>query len=417
MPIKICFVALNAYPAIDQEAPGTFGGIETRSWAFAQALAKNPEFEVSFLVRNQTSLRNETFDGVRLHLLRDRFYHVRDSLLSRLKTSSKFPWVRLKHPQLSDAFYLPLLAVIKAIRKRRNPCTALPLVSEIDADIGLTWGVQCVSATFIESAQTTNRPAILFLGSDGDLNENYLPGNEFVSVYRDSADACYWTIQNATHIFCQTEFQKSRLKTLFHRDSQLVQNPIDLESWDQGASKPIENAFHAGLERYALWIGRAESTHKRPQLLLDIAEQCPGVKFLMIMNRHDEIVEAQIRKQAPANVSIVEKVPFPMMSSIFSRASVLVNTSSLEGFPNTYLQAAASHVPIASLNVESEFLQKSNSGYFADGSVEDLSEYVRKVWAGETDSVSGRQYVEVHHGLAQQTDLLAESIKNVLNSS
>ncbi|WP_417851718.1 glycosyltransferase family 4 protein [Thalassoglobus sp.] len=417
MPIKVCFVALNAYPAIDPEAEGTFGGIETRSWAFARALAQNPEFEVSFLVRHWNPLREGTYEGVQLHLMRDRFFQVRDSLLSRFKTVPRFPWIQLKQPQLSDVLYLPLLAGLKVIRKRRGARDALPAVTQIDADLFLTFGVQSFSATVIASAQATGRPAVLFLGSDGDLDENYLPGNKFVSVYRDSADVCYWTIQNATQILCQTKFQQTRLKKLFQRESRQVQNPIDLDDWDGLSRKKIEPALHANLDRYALWIGRAESVHKRPQVLLEVAAQCPGVKFLMIMNRHDEVFAAEIKKKAPANVSIVEKVPFPSMAAIFSRAAVLVNTSSLEGFPNTYLQAAASNVPIASLSVEQDFLSASNSGYFANGNVDELSGYVRDVWEERISPVTGREYVERHHNINQQTELLAESLKDVLKSS
>ncbi len=412
MPVKVCFVALNAYPAIDPAVAGSFGGIETRSWLFARALAAHPDFEVSFLVRHWHPLRQKSYDGVTMHLMRDRFYPVRDSLISRIQRLDYFPWIQLLRPQLSDAYYLPLLAGMKVLKRKPDPREPLPLIENIDADIFLTFGVQSFSATVIATGKSTTRPVTLFLGSDSDLDEQYLPGGDFVSVYRDRADVCYWAIQNADQIFCQTQSQQSRLKSLFNRESQLICNPVNLQEWDELSTQEVDEKFCGGLQRFALWVGRADAVHKQPQVLLELARICPDVSFLMIMNRRDDIVEAEIKRTAPANVKIVDHVPFAKMPAIFAKAAVLVNTSSLEGFPNTYLQAAASGVPIASWNVEAEFLKVSQSGMCAEGKIDRLAEYVLKVWGNEVEVTQcGREYVAEHHDLQKQTARLAEALK------
>ncbi len=412
MPIKVCFVALNAYPAIDPTVAGSFGGIETRSWLFARELATLPGFEVSFLVRHWHPLRQKSYEGVTLHLMRDRFYPVRDSLLSRIERLDHFPWMQLHRPQLSDAFFLPLLAGMKAMKRKPDPCEPSSLIENIDADIFLTFGVQSFSATVIATGKASHRPVTLFLGSDSDLDEQYLPGGDFVSVYRDRADVCYWAIQNADLIFCQTKSQQQRLESLFHRESQLIRNPVDVQQWDELATQEVEEKLHGNLRRYALWVGRADAVHKQPQVLLEVAKLCPGVDFLMIMNRRDDIVEVAIKQSAPANVQIVDHVPFAKMPAIFSKAAVLVNTSSLEGFPNTYLQSATSGVPIASLNVETDFLKASQSGMCAEGNLDRLAEYVQEVWNDEvTIAQSGKEYVAEHHDLQRQTTILANALK------
>jgi hypothetical protein len=48
--MKVCFAALGAYPLFDPAVEHAVGGIETRSFLFAQALAKLPGCQVSFLV-------------------------------------------------------------------------------------------------------------------------------------------------------------------------------------------------------------------------------------------------------------------------------------------------------------------------------------------------------------------------------
>src|SRR5690606_20094280 len=80
MPLRVCIVALNALPVIDSRVAGPIGGIETRSWMLARALAREPEIEVGFVVRHAKPLSQNEVEGVQLHLLRDRLYPHRESL-------------------------------------------------------------------------------------------------------------------------------------------------------------------------------------------------------------------------------------------------------------------------------------------------------------------------------------------------
>ncbi|WP_437205183.1 glycosyltransferase family 4 protein [Planctomicrobium sp. SH664] len=416
MPLRVCFVALNAYPAIDPQEPGGFGGIETRSWLFARGLAQLPDVEVSFLVRHGKALRKEEFDGVRLLLLKDPLYAVRDSLLSRLKRTPTFPWLKLQQPRLSDLFYLPWIAARKLLVPRPSPLTPDPFLQQLNADVLVTFGVQSHSATVIASARAAGRPAVLFLGSDGDLDERYLQRGDFVSVYRDRGDVCLWVLQQADSILCQTPAQQSRLRDLFHRQATIVRNPIDLQEWDRLRALLPSPEETAGLTRYALWIGRADAVHKRPQLLLDVAERCPEIPFLMVMNRRDDVVDAEVRRRAPGNVRIVESIPFARMPAVMQQAAVLVNTSSLEGFPNTYLQAAATGVPVASLQVEEEFLRQSGAGTFAGGDLQLLAEQVRQFWTPgrpAAQSEQARAFVEEYYSLQGQVRQLAAQLRKI----
>lgn len=417
MKVKVCFVALNAYPAIEPRVSGSFGGIETRSWMFAKALAKNAEFEVQFLVRHTGKLRTDRYDNVNLHCWVDPYHNIRTSLVSRLNRSSHFPWLRLQQPKLSDAFYLPLLAVMKLMKRRTSPCTPEPRLEDNETDVLLTFGAQSHSASVIASAQEKGIPSILFLGSDSDLDENYLPGNDYVSAYGDSADVCYWVIQNADKILCQTQFQRDRLKNVFGRDSELIKNPIDVESWDRRTENDLDQEIYSEVDRYALWVGRADPVHKRPQDLIELAKICPEIPFLVIMNKRDDVLEADLKNNAPANVKFVEKIPFESMLTVFSKAFAFVNTSALEGFPNTFLQAAVSRVPIVSLNVEEEFLANANAGFFAAGSIDKAAEQLRSIWNKTAPDCDGRDYVVEHHDLKQQAELLASAIKRLVDST
>ena len=430
MPVHVCFVALNAYPAIDPRVQGTFGGIETRSWLFARTLAKRPDVDVSFVVRHPRPLRQSEYDGVRMHLLRDRLYFVRDSLVSRLEWSASFPWVQLRHPRLSDAIYLPLVALRKALVRRPQPMSPAAPFPDIPADLFLTFGVQGNSATVIASAHATGRPAVLFLASLGDLDERYVTEPDFVNEYRDSARVCRWTIEQADHIICQTAEQQELLKNRFGREGLLVENPLDLEAWDRGLTAPVPEALEKQLpDRYALWIGRSDRDDKRPLVFLEVAARCPNVPFLMILNPRDDVIDHQVRSTAPDNVTIITSVPFEQMPAVFRRASLLVNTSRNEGLANTFLQAAASGVPIASLEVGEEFFQASHAGGCTHGDREVLAAWIKTCHEaggrnaqGQSDqgcelegwnAKAARRYIEQVHSAEGQTNRLAELLKQI----
>jgi glycosyltransferase involved in cell wall biosynthesis len=108
-----------------------------------------------------------------------------------------------------------------------------------------------------------------------------------------------------------------------------------------------------------------------------------------------------VREAAPQNVTILENVPPAQMPRLMERSLLLLNTSSLEGFPNTFLQAAASRRPVVSLVVQPEYLAESGMGVCAGGDVRWAAESVERIrteraWAAEMGEL-GRRWVESHH--------------------
>ncbi|MBX3436103.1 MAG: glycosyltransferase family 4 protein, partial [Planctomycetaceae bacterium] len=404
--------------AIDPSCGRPVGGTETRAWTFARGLAETEGCDVSIVVRSEKTRPSFRQEGVEVIPRRDRLYSLYESVGRCIERSPRFPGVRLRRWEWPLLWRVPMLAACRLWEPpRRDNWRPDAFYQQLPADVYCTFGVQANSARVIASAHAAGRPAILMIGSDGDLDERYRPGSNYISQYGDVATVCYQILQQADAIVAQTTQQQQWIADRFGRDSTVIRNPMDLATWDHGRTQPVPDEIIGGLERYALWVGRAESLHKRPELLLQVASLCPAVRFLMILNPRDRWVEQFVRDQCPPNVRIVPFVPFDLMPAVFERATVFISTSALEGFPNVFLQAAASRVPIASLEVGGDFITAAECGFFACGDLRQLARYVQSEWdrgAGqERTSEAGRAYVAAEHGLEAQSGRLLELARAV----
>ena len=231
-----------------------------------------------------------------------------------------------------------------------------------------------------------------------------------MNAYGDRGEFCRFTLQFANVIVCQTKWQHDALRERFQRDSICVPNPIDTQNW-RVASRDAESG------EYALWVGRYDRFHKRPLLCLQLANRCKDIPFVMIVDRRDDDVERQIRADVPNNVRLIDYVPFDKMPEIFAKARLFVSTGSAEyeGFPNVFLQAATSGVPIVSLEDFDGFLTRSKSGLDAGGDLDLLSQQTLELWNARDEYLSrsdaGQSYVSEYHDLS----IVAEKFSQLIH--
>jgi hypothetical protein len=416
--VHVALVALNALPAIDASVRGPIGGIETRAWLFAQGLARQPDTSVSLVIRHHQALAASHRANVEIVPLIDRLYPVWQSVGTAIGRQSRFPWITVRHCHPRLLWQLPVVAVDRLLRGRRYSATRSDRrLAAVNADVYATFGVQTHSLTVIRTAHELGRPAVLSLGSDGDLDPLFAGDSDGFDPYGTRAAVGREILHSADAIVVQTDAQQALLRERFGRDGQLIENPIDVAAWDAGRRHRWDLPELAGVERSVLWVGRAEDVHKRPRLCLDIARLCPEITFLMLLSPRDAVVEAEVRAGAPANVRIVRHVPFESMPAVFSKAAAFLSTSSLEGFPNVFLQAALSDVPIVSMEVGEDFLRSANAGVVCRGGIAEAADVLRKQWEAPV-AISGtqkaREFVVAHHGLDQQSARLAAALKGAI---
>jgi glycosyltransferase involved in cell wall biosynthesis len=412
--MRVRFTAWHAYPLFDPRDPACVGGAETHAWLLANALASRSGFDVHFVVRSSQRFHRRHIGEVTVWNASDSLDGIRRSVAGSV-TIGQGPFrLRLHrfYPQL--AWQLPVLAAARLVRgPRPPPWIPAPIYGETRADVECCFGVSAQSAAAIAAARKVDAPSILFLESNSDLDERFTPDSTYVTVHGERADICRRVLDGATQIIAQHPEQRRLLKERFGRDSVVWPNIVDLPSWDSAATQPSAVLKATGLTRFALWVGRADDFHKRPQLCLDLARRLPEVPFLMVLNPGDDQIERSIRDSAPPNVRIVTAIPFAEMPAVLSAATLYVSTGSAEyeGSPNIFLQAAASRIPVASLDVETPLIAGTGAGLCTNGSLDQLAEYIAAMFAhpdrARAAGEMGRRIVERDHAPAAVVDRLA----------
>jgi glycosyltransferase involved in cell wall biosynthesis len=114
----------------------------------------------------------------------------------------------------------------------------------------------------------------------------------------------------------------------------------------------------------ALWVANLRAV-KRPDVLLDVAEQSPALRFHMAGGPLPSALELFRTSQSRATdlgVHFHGALAYRETNALYGRARVFVNTSDVEGFPNTYVQAWASGTPVVAFFDPDEVIAREGLG-------------------------------------------------------
>ncbi|MDH4070312.1 MAG: glycosyltransferase family 4 protein [Ignavibacteria bacterium] len=148
---------------------------------------------------------------------------------------------------------------------------------------------------------------------------------------------------------------------LKHCDAYITQNSIQQDLLRENFGKtgtPVPYGFPPpdGVSHRkgpVLWVGSIRAV-KDPRKFIELARRLPSERFVMIggpmLGKGEEPEEfyEQIAAEAAKvpNLEFKGFLPMEEADSYFNQASLFVNTSVVEGFPNTFLQAWSRGVPV-----------------------------------------------------------------------
>lgn len=130
-----------------------------------------------------------------------------------------------------------------------------------------------------------------------------------------------------------------------------------------------------------LWISRLLDW-KRPELFLKIAEDLKNleVTFLLIGPGSYKKGEILALSKKQKNFSFIDGVPSGKDNEYYERASLFINTSIHEGYPNSFIQSWLRETPVVSLDVDPDCdICKNGLGFHAKGNYNKLVEKIKEL--------------------------------------
>jgi glycosyltransferase involved in cell wall biosynthesis len=331
---RICFVAPSAYNLISGRLELThIGGAEVQQLLVARALARRG-YQVSFV-----SYDYGQPDGI---------LHGGLLVWKSCRPGAGLPGLRFLHPRWTGLWSALARANADFYYKRCGSSEA--------GQVAL-W------------CRLHKRGFIFAAAVDGDC-ERSLP---VLKTARERVLYRYG-LRRADRIIAQTETQVELLRESFGLESVLIRSCTE-EPPESERSGPGQ------YDRSVLWVGRIIE-QKRPELLLDLAQGSPDLRFDLVGDCNlasgyaRSIVE---RARKLPNVVVHGAVAREVLGGLYRRAALLLCTSSFEGFPNVFLEAWARGVPTVATLDPDGLIERNGLGAVGVGSGDLLSALKRFV--------------------------------------
>lgn len=301
--MKVCLVGLHALAALSHEhKAGRIGGAEVQLAQLGAALARR-KVRVGLVAEDLGQPDAVSYAGV--------------TVFKAFEPHAGLPVIRFVHPR-----WTTLWAAFK----------------RADADVYYVSCAGMVVGMLALFCRLHKRRLVFRAGSDSDCE----PSRLLVGNWRDRRLYEYG-LRHADAVLVQSVKQQDAMQRNYARSSTIVRSFVE---------RPLPDAATVAKDVDVLWVANLRHL-KRPDRLLELARSMPAVRFHMAggpMPGEGELFE-QIRAEATTIPNLVFHGPVPYMDigRLFDRARVFVNTSEVEGFPNTLLQAWARGMPVATL--------------------------------------------------------------------
>ncbi len=222
LPVRICFIAPKAYPLFNPDIKQIFGGAEVDLYLLATELAKDQNFQVSFVTADYGQKQIETIQNIN---------------------------------------------VIKSLDFKQNPLTGAIKIwhatKKADANIYIlktaSLGVPLVALfCWLHRRAFTYRTASSYECDGTYLRKHRLLGPAFA-----------WSLRQAEILFTQSAADAKNLSATIGVSSHIIPNGHPLPKLDQKKRDTI------------LWVGR-DAAEKQPRRFLELARAIPTEHFTII---------------------------------------------------------------------------------------------------------------------------------------
>jgi glycosyltransferase involved in cell wall biosynthesis len=352
----------DAYQLFHKSNQTTHGGAELNLYYLSKMFAQQNRYKVSFLVGDHEQKHAEIYDKVRVIKIRGlRFGKSKE-------TKSKF--IKLWRKVLIE------LSMAYEMLTRRYDIVVTSTASGL-LSRAVFWG------------QVLGRKKVVFrLANDTDADPHYFE-QAFGQKMKDRV--YWWGVKKASVLIFQTIQQKEIFHQFCSREGRIIRNGFFLEPKGE-----------TGEKEFILWVSRAEEI-KRPQLFLELAQKFPDKKFVMIMpGKTETSTRIQSRINETSNIIYISYVPFEEIQYYFNHAYLFVNTSTYEGFPNTFIQCGIGKTPILSFGINPDnIINQHQLGCVCDNSMEKAVHFIDTLTKEQIEQLGQNiwSYVNEYHDI------------------
>lgn len=328
-PLRICIVGLDSYGMLSGEGDLRYIGGEAVQHGLLARAWRDLGHDVSMVVHDEGQGPRRVIDGI--------------TAFGAHTRKGGIPGLRFFHPRASG--------LVSAL-------------SAADADIYYQSPAGANTGITAWYCGMTGRKFIFRVASDTDCEKSHAR----IRYLRDRM-LYDFGLKRADLIAAQTHYQARLLRENHGLDSNLVNMMVEAPSRGADVKKDID----------VLWVSNLRAL-KRPELALELARQLPEVSFTLAggpmpggQTYFDDVAAAAARLP---NVTMLGPVRYAETGALFDRARIFLNTSSIEGFPNTFLQAWIRAVPVVSFFDPDGMVNRLQLGRIA-GSLDDMREAIR----------------------------------------
>jgi glycosyltransferase involved in cell wall biosynthesis len=291
----ICFVAPSAYPILaGDRSIREVGGAQIQQCILAREFVSR-NYKVSMICMNYGQDDGIDIDGIKVYRA-----HA---------PSEGVPVLRFIHPRLTSIW--------RAMRRA-------------NADIYYQRTASALTGIVVAFAKAHRKISIYAAASDRD----FFAETPHIRYGRDRA-IYRWALRRADLVIAQTESQRETCERNFGRAPTVIRSCYG----HQGKLADQKGVI--------IWAGRILPV-KRAELFIELARRLPQYTFKLIGGDDADIVPLRRLANGLGNLVLTGFVPFVDIESHFDGPALLVNTSSNEGFPNTFLQAWSRGMPTVS---------------------------------------------------------------------
>jgi glycosyltransferase involved in cell wall biosynthesis len=298
--MRICLVSLRALPALSEEHKHErLGGEEVQHAQLAAALVRLGH-DVRLVVADFGQRDGAVYEGV--------------TTLKAFKESAGLPGLRFIYPRWTGLW---------------------SAIARADADVYYYSCAGMILGMLAMFCAQRNRRLVFRVARDDDCDIDKVELR-----FRRDRWLYQYGLNRTDAVLVQTVTQQRDLLKNFGLPSTVAGMLV---------ARPLTSASPTAKDVDVLWVANLRKV-KRPDRLLELARAMPNVGFHMAgaqvpgeegLYRH---IEAEARTLP--NLTFHGGVPYMDIGRLFDRARVFANTSELEGFPNTYLQAWVRGIPV-----------------------------------------------------------------------